>query len=95
MSQKQTKYSSKWEKTRAQLERDKNLHSAWFTLCNKQFSVSGGDVSQVILYEKSQSQEKAVPFQTQSQLKILFTGHIAHTHGGLEVLSTEMQALKD
>ena len=30
----------------------------------------------------------------ESQLKILPTGHIDHTHGGLEVLSPGMQALK-
>ena len=43
---------------------------------------------------KSQNHQKAVPFQTQSQLKILPTGHIAHTHGSLEILSPEMRALK-
>ena len=90
MAQSLTRYLSKWEKTRAWLKRGKNPYSARFTLCNKQFSVRSGNVNQVILYEKSQSHQKVVPSQTQSQLKILPTGHIAHTHGYLEVLSPEM-----
>ena len=65
-----TKYSSVWEKTRAWLKRGKNPCSAQCNLCNKEFSVSGGGVSQVISHKKLQNHQKAVRFQTQSQLKV-------------------------
>ena len=71
-----------------------NPHSVYYTEYIAQFSVSGGGVSQVILHAKSQTHNKVVPSQTQSLLMILPTGHVAHTHGGPEVLSEEMQALK-
>ena len=59
------------------------------------FLLSSGGVSQVILHEKSQNHQKAVSSQTQSQLKkILPTGHIPHSHGGLEVISPEIQVLE-
>ena len=69
-------------------------YSACYSLCNKQFSISGGGASQVVLHEKSQSHRKATPSKTQSLLSILPTVHIAHTHGGFEVLTPAMQALK-
>ena len=90
--QRLTKYSCEWEKTHAWLKHGKNPNFTRHTLCYKLFFVSGVGLSQVISNEKLQSHQKAVLSQTQSQL--LPTGHIAHTHGGLEVLSPEMQAVK-
>ena len=95
MPKRETKYSAEWEKTRSWLKRCDTFYSACCSLCNKQFSISGGDASQVISHEKSQkSHRKAIPSKTQSLLSILPTGHIAHTHRDAEVLTPAMQALK-
>ena len=69
-------------------------YSGHCSLCNKQFSISSGNASQVVSHKKSQSHRKATPSKTQSLLSILPTVHIAHTHGGFEVLTPAMQALK-
>ena len=71
-----TKYSSEWEKTHTWLKRGEGLHSARCILCNKQFSLSGGGVSQVMSHEKSQSHQKAQPSHTQSLLKDISPLHM-------------------
>ena len=94
MPKRETKHSAEWKKTRSWLKRGDTPYSARCSLCNKQFSISGGGASQVVSHEKSQSHRKATPSKTQSLLLILPTGYIAHTYGGTEVLTPAMQALK-
>ena len=94
MPKRETKYSAEWEKTRSWLKRGDTPYSARCSLCNKQFSISGGGASQVVSHEKSQSHRKATPSKTQSLLSILPTGHMTHTHRGAEILTPVMQALK-
>ena len=94
MPKRETKYSAQWEKTRSWLKRGDTHYSARCSLCNKQFSISGGGARHIVSHEILQSHRKATPSKTQSLLSILPTVHIAHTHGGFEVLTPAMQALK-
>ena len=94
MRKREMKYSAEWEKTRSWPKCGDIPYSARCSLCNKQFSINGGGASQVVSHEISQSHRKATPTKTQSPLSILPTGHVAHTHGGPEVLTPAMQVLK-
>ena len=61
MPKRETKYSAEWEKTRSWLKRGDTPYSARCSLCNKQFSISGGGARHIVSHEILQSHRKATP----------------------------------